>query len=62
MNTIQNNQPQKYFARNKDGFTCLYDGVTHKCIDVILSTGDNIELFKEKHDEYIGQFDPKFEN
>lgn len=50
-----------YTARNKDGFLCSYDAETHKCVGVMLSMGDNVELYKEKHDEYIGQIDPKFE-
>lgn len=59
MNTKQKNKT--YISRNKDGFACCYDSETHKCVGVILSMGDNVELYKEKHDEYIGQIDPKFE-
>lgn len=49
-------------GRNKEGFVCSYDANTHKCVGVMLSTGDNVELYKQKHDEWIGQLDPKFEN
>ncbi len=62
MSTTQNKKQSIYFARNKDGFSCVYDSETHKCVDIILSTGDNIELFNEKRDEYIGQIDPKYES
>lgn len=62
MNTKQSNYSKKYFARNKDGFVCSYDSETHKCVGVILSTGDDIELYNRKHDEYIGQIDPKYED
>lgn len=51
-----------YMGRNKDGFVCSYDAITHKCVGVILSTGDDVELYEQKHDEWIGQLDPKFEN
>lgn len=59
MNTTQ--KSKTYTGRNKDGFVCSYDCNTHKCVGVMLATGDDVELYKQKHDEYIGQLDPKFE-
>lgn len=59
---MSTNKSEIYMSRNKDGFVCSYDSATHKCVGVILSTGDDIELYKKKHDEWIGQLDPKFEN
>lgn len=59
MNT--NQKPEKYLSQNKDGFVCSYDSTTHRCVGVILSTGDNVELYEKKHDEYIDQLDPKYE-
>ncbi len=59
MNTDQN--PKKYISRNKDGFACTYDSETHLCVGVILSMGDDIDLYNKKHDEYIGQLDPQYE-
>ena len=51
-----------YFARNKDGFLCSYDKKTHRCIGVMLSTGDNIEIYNKHHDSYIGQLDPNYDS
>ena len=59
--STEKNKPKIYTSRNKDGFLCSYDAETHKCVGVMLSMGDNVEFYKEKHDEYIGQIDPKFE-
>lgn len=59
--STEKNKSKIYTARNKDGFLCSYDTESHKCVGVMLSMGDNVELYKEKHDEYIGQIDPKFE-
>lgn len=59
--STEKNKSKIYTARNKDGFLCSYDAESHKCVGVMLSMGDNVELYKEKHDEYIGQIDPKFE-
>ena len=61
MNTVPRAKTETYMARNKDGFVCSYDKSTHRCVGVILSMGDDVELYREKHDEYIGQLDPKYE-
>ena len=51
-----------YIARNKDGWLCGYDVKTHRCIDVILATGDNIEIYKRNKSKWLGEIDPKYEN
>ena len=54
------NNKNFYLGRNDDGFICTYDAETHRCVDVMISTGDDIELYKTRHDEYIGQLDPNY--
>ena len=63
MSTNQNKKPNVdfYFARNKDGYMCSYDKLTHKCRGVIVSTGDNVEYIQQHRKEWIGQIDPKYE-
>lgn len=51
-----------YFARNKDGYVCAYDSKTHKCVDIIVSTGDDIDYYEQHKEEWIGQVDPEYEN
>lgn len=50
-----------YTALNKEGFLCSYDSETHRCVGVMLAMGNDIELYNQKHNEWIGQLDPKFE-
>lgn len=50
-----------YIARNKVGWICGYDRETHRCIDAILSTGDDIDYYNKHYDEWIGQLDPAYE-
>jgi hypothetical protein len=59
---MSTNSKKIYSARNTDGFLCAYDSSTHLCVGVMLSTGDNIELYKQKHNEYIGQLAPKYKS
>lgn len=53
---------ETYISRNKDGYPCVYDNKTHKCVSAILSTGDNVEYFKAHYGEWIGQIEPKYED
>ena len=48
-----------YLSPNRDGYLCAYDNITHKCIDVIESTGD-IRLTKEQKEKYLNEVDPKY--
>ena len=59
MGEISMSKRNFYFASNKDGYTCAFDSVTHKCIDIIESTGD-IPLSLEQRKKYLGEIDPQF--
>lgn len=63
MSTNQNGKPRFdfYIKRNKDGYTCSYDSITHRCRGVIISTGDDVNYINEHEKEWIGQLDPKYE-
>ncbi|MGN1418105.1 MAG: hypothetical protein ACI4W6_02120 [Acutalibacteraceae bacterium] len=51
-----------YSSVNKNGFLCTYDLKTHKCIDILLCTGMDIERWEQECKEYIGKTDPKYSN
>ena len=46
-----------YLARNEEGFLCAYDKETHKCVGIIVGTGE--QLSDEKKKEILGTLDPK---
>lgn len=57
---IMNTNNNLYLARNQEGFLCAYDKDTHKCVDVIISTGEN--LSEKQRKAMLGVIDPKQAN
>ena len=59
--TMSTNKNKKiYMAKNKDGYLCGFDADTHKCIDVPLCTGCDVDYIKQHEKEWLGQLDPKY--
>ncbi len=58
---MSTNQSKIYLANNKEGHLCGYDAKTHRCVDVPLYTGCDVEYVRQHEKEWLGQLDPKYE-
>ena len=51
---------KKYYHKNIDGYSCLFNRDTHICAAVMLATGMDIKAWKDFNTKMVGSMDPDY--